>query len=323
MLKITSTYTGTMTETTTAPALTDDAIKQILNLNVEWPICSYSHESRRNNRRRLLPKAVKRSDEQIFNQLNGWHKYPSIAIDGMNGVGKSSLISSLRRKYVKVNLIAPEVTSGSAYNIEPMKSLQYLMASININAVDCAWDRCCYANLMFYFVHYLMAKFKNQRMPSDINQIYAILNTMAIDVNLPSIVTFIKNIIKTPILFLVCSDISMISMALKHRKTPNDVYNSKEYNYQMAQYHVYCYFAQILDCVLIDINELFELGYTLGDIQEIIAEKVDIPVAAAASTKTQVVGPKNVEGFEASRRLNDIMHRLNSQRLLFFDFSNK
>lgn len=259
--------------------------------------------------------------DEMLSLLDGWNKYPSISIDGMNGVGKSSLVSNLNRRYVKVNLIDPDVTSGADYNFQPMKSMQYLMAAINMNVKNCVWDRCCYANLIFYFVHHLMNHYKRKLIPRDTNVVYGIFNNMAIDINLPNIITCIKNIYNIPTLFLVCSNIKMIANALKNRKTINDIYNAKEYNYQMAQYHAYCYFARILGYPVFDIMDFFRQHFTLGDMQQAIAIKIDIENKQPEDE--QIPQPFDIEGFEASRNLNDLMRTLNSERLLFFDFSIK
>lgn len=303
-------------------------MKELMTFNIEWPVCNYIPESRRyiNRQRQMMPRPTPTIEEMLA-FLEGWNEYPSIAIDGMNGVGKSSLVSNLNRRYVKVNLIDPDVTSGADYNFEPMKSMQYLMAAINLNVENCVWDRCCYANLIFYFVHHLMYHYKNKLMPRDCNSVYSVLNTMAIDVNLPNIITFIKSIYNIPTLFLVCSNVKMIGNALKNRKTINDIYNSKEYNYQMAQYHVYCYFGRLLDYPVFDIMDFFRQRYTLGDMQQAISIKIDIAAnttnAKCEKAEEYTPSPFDVEGFEASRNLNQTMRALNSKRLLFFDFSVK
>lgn len=311
--------------------ISNDEVEELMAYNVEWPICNYVPESRRyiHRQRQLMQKSTPPTIEEMLSLLDGWNKYPNISIDGMNGVGKSSLVSNLNRRYVKVNLIDPDVTSGADYNFQPMKSMQYLMAAINMNVENSVWDRCCYANLIFYFVHHLMSHYRAKLIPRDSNVVYSVLNTMAIDINLPNIITFIKSIYNIPTLFLVCSNIKMIGNALKNRKTINDIYNAKEYNYQMAQYHAYCYFARILNYPVIDIMDFFRQHYTLGDMQQAIAIKIDVPRTETQQLQSQQQQPQpqpqpfDVEGFEASRNLNETMRTLNSERLLFFDFSNK
>lgn len=300
-------------------------IEQIRAYNVEWPKCSYLPESRRSliyRRNQMEFRKNERKIEDMLNVLDNWDKYPSIAIDGMNGTGKSFLVSNMNRKYIKVNIINSDITSGSEYNYQPLKSLQYLTTSLNANDNGCIWDRCCYSNLIFYFVHYLMAFFKDQLIPNNPDFIYSILNTMAIDINLPSIITFMKSVNSTPILFLVSSNIPLISKALQNRNSINDIYNSKEYNYQMAQYHAYCYFAKILNCPIFDTMDFHTRGFCLGDMQQAIASKIDIPSPLPSSSSNDIES-KNPNGFQSSKRLNNLMQRLNNDKLLFFDYSIK
>lgn len=217
--------------------------------------------------------------------LKGWNDHPTIAIDGMNGVGKTHLCTSLNRRYLKVNMLSPVVSSGSSYNYDPLISLQYMMTHINTRATNAVWDRCCYSNLIFYFVHHLMYMYRDKDLKNSETDAFQILNTMALDINLPAIVDYISTVTRVPILFIVCSDIDMVGAALKNRVAINDVYNSKETNYQWAQFYVYKYFSLVLKCPLVDLNDFFTatdvetqqpLFYTVGDVQDFIKKMVDI-----------------------------------------------
>lgn len=209
-------------------------------------------------------------------ELDGWHNCPEVAVDGVNGAGKSELTKMLRRKYLKINDYMPVVTNGSEYNYNVFKAMQYLIWQQEVKATNAVWDRCAYSNLIFHFAHHLMAHYKDAAIPSDHNVILPIFNQMAIDTCLMTSINEMKRIRNVPTLFIVCRNINIIGLSLCHRNTLNDIYNSKEFNYQMAQYHAYVYFGKILQYPVIDLMDFHEAGMTLGDMQTAIARKIDV-----------------------------------------------
>ena len=244
----------------------------ILDINIEWPICRYLYNSRRNE----ISIKPKPTFIELLSILDGWNEHNEIAIDGMNGTGKSTLASSMNRTYVKVNSLAPRVTTGSNYNFDIVKSFEYMMLQQSTRCVNVCWDRCAYSNLIFYYVHQLMFHYQERPIPTEETEVYLFLNNMAHSTNLLETITFVESIKSVPTIFLVCRDLKYIACSLQHRNSLNDVYNSKEYNYQMAQYHVYKYFANILKYPLFDISEIANYGITLGDLQQSIRRKIDV-----------------------------------------------
>lgn len=238
-----------------------------------YPICEYSENSKRSNVALKLP---------ILDQLeilNGWNEFNVIAVDGQNGTTKSSFVRHLRRTNKKVNDVLPDITCGSNYNFDPLRSIEYLFAQLSIKSHDSAWDRCHFSNLIFYYVHYLMFEFKNAAIPHDASIVWPILNKMAIDTNLVDVVDFCQRIKKVPTIFFVCRDVDWIGQSLMKRgmstNNLNDIWNSKEYNYQMAQYHAYSWFGKLIGSPVFDISDFLENNYTIGDMHTMIAAKID------------------------------------------------
>lgn len=257
-----------------------DARKRIVQYRPSWPVCRYISFSKRvrcQNRLRL-------GLHTELNKMNGWNTLTSISIDGMSGTGKSTLARSMNRTYVKINTHCPDITSGSSYNYSPLKALDYMMFHVIYDTRDApvVWDRCRYSNLIFAYVHHLMSVYRDRAMPGpyDDREPVLYMNNMALSTGLFATVSYVESVCadKRPVLFIVNSDLCLIARALLARGGANDVYNAKEYNYQMAQLHVYRYFARLLHAPLIDLNEVFtSFGRTLDYIHAEIRARVDIP----------------------------------------------
>lgn len=290
----------------------DESVTQkILDFEIDWPICNYSLNSRRLREPTVeQPKNI----EDMLVCLNDWHLHNEIAIDGMNGVGKSFLTQNLNRTYAKINDFIPEVTCGSEYNYNIFKSMQYVTLQLCITGDNVIWDRCAYSNLIFYFVHYLMGRFQNKLIPAEHENILSILNELAIDINLTTMLTYLKSIKEVPTLFIVCSDLNIIGLALVKRQTLNDIWNAKDYNYQMAQYHSYMYFAKILQYPILDIADFIDFGISLGDLQMAIARKIDSP-----NVKRSYFNQPNTQ---SAKELHNQLGRL-ADNILMYDHSKK
>lgn len=245
----------------------------IISLDAAWPVCSY-HE----NSRRRTGETRKDEFDETLKRLAGWSSFPVIAVDGMNGLGKSTLAMSMNREYVKINNIAHHVTSGSEYNHDPLKSLEYIMLQFLESGRNIVWDRCRYSNLIFYYVHHLMYQYRDADLPdvseSKENEIFRHLSELAIATNLLETIEFMENENSVPMIFFVSSDIALVSLSLQRRGSPNDVYNAKERNYQLAQYYAYRYFAKILGCPIFDIARI---PMTIGDFHNVLRASIDVP----------------------------------------------
>lgn len=112
---------------------TDQKLK-IINLPLRWKNYMYKTCSKRYRVGQTMgiPREPNTNIEYeknvYFSCLNGFAKYPIISVDGVNGVGKSTLTQRTNRKYCKINLIHPEITEGQDYNIKPLHSFEYIMS---------------------------------------------------------------------------------------------------------------------------------------------------------------------------------------------------
>lgn len=219
--------------------------------------------------------------EQQLEQLNGWDKFPEIAIDGMSGTGKSTFIRSLALKFqeLKVNNVNPRITTGSRYNVDPIYGMEYLSTPLCVTATQALWDRCVFSNLIYYYVHHLMYCFKDQLIPDDESKIWPIFNNLASATCLIDTVRFVFGVKKTPTIFIVCSDLDVVSEALVARGLNtgevNDIWNADFYNYQMAQLMAYKWFAKLLGFPCFDINDFFEEGYNIGEFHVALFSKIN------------------------------------------------
>lgn len=310
------------TTTATASTLSEGQLERIVTFVPEWPVCRYHVASRRN--RTKQGKTL----EELLNALDGWDRYPEIALDGANGTGKSHLARNLNRVYLKINDLAKRVTTGSDYNHSPIRSLEYMMLQHCAKARSyVCWDRCRYSNLIFYYVHQLMYRFRDvAEMPFDERAIFPILNEIALATNLLETVTFLESEKRVPTLFLVNRNLVHVALSLMRRGGLNDLYNAKEYNYQAAQYLVYKYFGKLLNYPVFDLADMIDETFTLGDLQQIVRHKIDVRVAVAASSSsssssitTNIVETPDLRAAdELAKRLDEI-----DDDLLVYTYSAK
>lgn len=310
------TTNSTTADESTVSKLTDESRQRIAETTSRWPICMYSRHSRRHDADSMRRPKLSTVDQTIdmLVPLSGWNYFPEIAIDGMNGTGKSSLIRMLNRKYLKINEFAPHVTSGSSYNYDMIKSMQYMMLQPTSKCENVCWDRCCYSNLIFYYVHQLMYLYQDRTIPTDTTEVYMALNTIAVSTNLLQTLTMMENLKRMPTIFIVCRDFALIGEALRHRDTPNDVYNAKELNYQIAQYHVYRYFGEILKFPTFDLVDVFMLGLTLGDFHQLLKRHIDTPTQMFKAITPSI---------ERTTRLNQALDCMSVDETLIYDYSSK
>lgn len=302
------------------PTIDDELKLQIVQYNPPWPDCSYSANSRRNKlqqQQQLQRQQYENNLGTVLKDLEGWSKHPEISIDGMNGTGKSSLCKQLNRKYIKINSLAPHVTCGSDYNYDPIKSMEYLMLPLLVTAKNVCWDRCPYSNLIFYFVHQLMAIYKDTPIPNDISEVWRIFNTIAADTQLIATINYTKSIKSIPTLFIVCSDIKYISLALQDRGGLNDIYNAKQYNYQMAQYYAYMYFGKLLQAPVLDLKHSIMDNQTLNDIQIRLQRVLDVDINA---NNESTVSLPNID---ISSKFSEFMSVIGNDDVLIYDYSKK
>lgn len=251
--------------------------------------------------------------EEKLAVLDGWNSEDVIAIDGQNGTTKSTLCGKLSRVYRKINILAPDITCGSSYNYDPLRSFEYICFQLATTTHDSVWDRCIYSNLIFYYVHHLMAKFENTQIPDDVSEIWPIFTELAVNTQLSDTLDFCKSKNNMKALFLVCSDVEYLSTLLLQRARTsnevNDLWNCKEYNYQMAQYHAYVWFGKTLGFPVFDLMDFINDGYSLGDMHVLLAHKID-----RTPTNNDVVVPMQSFATLMAPLSNDV---------LIYDYSKK
>lgn len=298
--------------------------------------------------------------------LDQWSKYPVIAIDGQNGTTKSTLAGKLcNRTLLKINDLMPDITSGSDYNHHALKSLEYMCGQVcyqpHTNQALAnkfiVWDRCCFSNLIFYFIHQLMAHYENSSIPRDYRPVWQLLNTIATDMNLMSTINVILQYqrqiqlvalrtsggrhqqpppcVGIPTIFFVCRNLDFIALVLRQRginsSSYNDIYNAVQYNYQVAQYYVYSWFAQLLNYPIIDIADFLDAGCSISTIHMLLTQKLNprstlLDIIQPTATSIYASNPRSINNSVTYDNDNDaraILNYCTSPNTLIYDFSKK
>lgn len=292
-------------------------VNSVLDFNPVWPNCTLLE---RPNRSREAFNVSRYIDENLAD----WHKDLEIAIDGLSGGGKSTLIHSLNRTYRKVNDIAIPITQGSDYNHDPLKAMSYLFSQLMCEARGpTCWDRSPYSNLIFYYVHLLMAHYLDRDIDvHDVATNFRILNSFAQDLHLIDTLHITTQRKSLRILFIVNTDLAIAGMNLMQRGTLNDLYNAKEHNYLAAQCLVFMWFAEILKAPCIDLNACeFSDSFTLTDLHNLLRAKLNYRgKAITTTTSTLDIHPTLIETNDWINHTMTPMHKNNG---LMYKYSGK
>jgi len=142
-----------------------EAKLKIIQTDLKWKRFKYIQNSRRFGNYCIsnTPNVDMAYERNIyFSHLNQFAKYPVIAIDGINAVGKSTITKHINRSYCKINLLHPEITKGQDYNLYPLHAIEYIVSQLKPTNEPTVWDRDRYSNLRFYYVHYLCYQFRDE-----------------------------------------------------------------------------------------------------------------------------------------------------------------
>lgn len=286
------------------PKIDGNKKRKIQELSIPQLHVTYHPLSLRNTRKKMAKNTILLSD-LLENTLKDWRQYRCIAIDGMNGTGKTTLCHSLERLYVKINEFSPETTHGSQYNYNPILGFEYLMLPRQIVAknIPIVWDRCEWSNIIFYLVHALMSFYRHGKNMAETPRetTNGLLNSFAQDLNLLRSITYFEQFYRRDNaamarLFLVCSNLDMIRHCMTDRSVAdnnsfnaNDLFNASFVNYQVAQLRVYEYMAKILpNTICIDICDYVNDNFSLGDLQYVLKNAIDVPVNSTKRIRQEI-----------------------------------
>ena len=257
--------------------------RQILNTKVPYPVCEYHPDSRRNATEISVSELRIRMDDHLLRLKTLFSEADEIFIDGITGTGKTTLAKALpTRNYFKINKLLPNVTSGSKYNYQPLLGFEYLMyqiLSIPTPGQRIVWDRHPFANLCFYLVHHLQSVYGNRTMPKTPYdaEISAHCSQFAATTGLYNTLSLCLSIKKMRVLILL-ADPEYLAVSLLNRSHPNDVYNSKEHNYIIAQLHAYRFIGSLINAEFLDLSrlqKLYDESLTLSDVQRVLVDILD------------------------------------------------
>lgn len=327
--------TTTMTDNTTTPSLMeeDDSTPITETTNPPIPVDNIIRMSKiqlgmikvylgDSESRRYVPAVQYKSEQDYWLPLVDWKHHPEIAIDGMSGTGKSSLVNSLIRQSVKINQFSPITTRGPFYNIDPVRMIDYAITHVSVRGRNLVWDRCPFSNIIYGMAHHLYGLYVswNMSVPVNFESVVSTLNNFADQIGLVNTVSYINSKKVTPTIILVNSDLKLLTTLLLNRAKPVDIRNAEEYNYQMAQLHAFTYFGRYLtkSMFLVDLGNLPLKVKNLAAVQSVIAGLVDVPY------NSEILPPTYVKDDSVSTFLNHIFNiPSSSTSLLCYKTSNK
>lgn len=253
------------------------------------PECHYVDQARRAYPHPMGPDMCL-TLEKVLERVAGWSREQAIAIDGVSGMGKSTLTSLMQnRNVIKINSIAPNLTKGSHYNKDALRTIDYIITQMQIRfSAECrvVWDRSPVANMVYSMVHFLMDVWNDRGVPIPLDHraVWMDMHYYFTATGLGFVIGWLIQHYTTPILILVSSDLRLAGEMMLNRGcrsgSNTDVYNAHFYNYLCAQYHAYSFFANLLGptrAVLVDLSALLDpaRNRTLDEVQAILAKAID------------------------------------------------
>lgn len=252
--------------------MNDEQKEKIQQITKRWPSIRLSDS------RALRYRKKKKSFYNNFEILKSFKYENQIAIDGMSSSGKTTMLQNMNRINGKINIGSPYTTHTSKYNNDMKRSWLYLEYQYKCEGKHVIWDRSCFSNIIFSIVHFLMYKYKNKSIPKKKEKVYPLIEYYIQTTQIESIINYMINRENyIPIIFLVNSNMQILTDMLKKRNTIMDFASCFDYNYHMAQYMAFSNFAERLEAPIFDIGELYEnFKYSLDDIQCLFKNLIDI-----------------------------------------------
>lgn len=228
---------------------------------------------------------------KIFYELRKFKNFNEIAIDGPSGVGKTTLMKRMNRKYAKINIGNHDVTNGPKYNISVIRALSYIHVINSTECMNVVWDRCPFSNLIFYIVHFLVSYYGNNEMPTEFCKVCPLISYFVKTTGIDSTVKWEMYEKKIPTLFLINSNIKQLVKNLINRGENKDFYLCGKHNYQYGQLFAYTYFAKMTNSPLIDISMIENIDECFDN----IIENIDVDKNAKTFVNYKEICNKLIE----------------------------
>jgi hypothetical protein len=244
---------------------------------------------------------------KLYNMVPNWKNESVICIDGMSGLGKTTLLKSMIRESCKVKVSG--VSKSSFYNFKFFHPFDYIACQSFSVCKNVVWDRSKYSNIIFYLVHALMAYYqtKGEQVPNDISIIFPILQNIASQYNILDIVEYFERRQSSKNLFLICSDFDFVKEKMKNR-SPLDAWNASNRSYLISQYYCMMFFAKLLKAACLDLKDWFDVGFTLSDVQNYLKIKLDVNSDAVSEVEYGLLEMSDITKF--------YMHELDTHALM-------
>lgn len=208
-----------------------------------------------------------------------------ISITGMTGSTKTTIVSKLIEcldyKYLKTNVLLPQLTMKNLYNIDVFRVISYMNVQNYVKKNQ--WyiqDRTSYDNLIFYFVHFLMLHDIMDPMLCTLDHLSflkILFNKFLINTGLDKTFRYThghNDNIKY--LVLVSRDTDIVSSSMYNRystTSATDKINAINKKYLWGQFYAYVLFSKYFNWPIYDISTLVnEENYTMHTLHNLITE---------------------------------------------------
>ena len=209
--------------------------------------------------KRSCPKKKKVQNlDTLAEKLKIFQTNAELFVDGPNCVGKSTLVNNIANRTPSKLSKKEELPKGTVRNLHASAARAFLFIHLLYKNPKSVCDRCPLSNAVFFFVTHLMNEYESVDIPIEpCTEVNDFLNKLAQIVKLPHIITMCLSFKpQAGYLFLINSDINMMTLNLMLRGERHDMNYAQNYNYAAAQIVVYRWFSSMVPhSVLVDIND--------------------------------------------------------------------